>query len=252
MIRTLIIEDEQAAVERLEKMLLRLDLSLKVIGRLDSVAASVQWLKNNPTPELILLDIQLGDGLSFDIFHEVRPDSFIIFTTAYDAYAIKAFELNSIDYLLKPVDEDKLKLSLKKFHSMRSKHHPFNFDQILAMIESRKQSYKKRFVVSIADKIRMVETCDVAYFYSMEKNTFLCSLENLHFPIDFSLDQLETLLDPEKFFRVNRQFILHEKAIDRINLLPKSRIQIQTNPPVKAELLVSSGRSPEFRKWLDK
>ncbi len=251
MIRTLIIEDEQAAAERLEKMLLRIEPAISIVGRLDSVEASVKWLQQNPLPDLLLLDIQLGDGLSFDIFRQVKLDCFVIFTTAYDAYALKAFELNSIDYLLKPIDELKLKLSLEKFNKLRTSHQTFNFEKMLAMIEGRKQEFKKRFVVSIADKIKMVETRDVAYFYSMEKNTFICTFDNMHFPSDFSLDHLESLLDPAVFFRVNRQYILHDTAIEQIHILSKSRIQIQTNPPVKEGIMVSSARTSDFRKWLD-
>lgn len=204
-----------------------------------------------PLPDLIMLDIQLGDGLSFDIFKKVRPDCFIIFTTAYDAYAIKAFELNSIDYLLKPVDEEKLKAGLEKFHRLRNNQLSINFEKILAMIDGHKKEYKKRFVVSIANKMKMVDTNHVAYFYSMEKSTFLSTIDNLHFPLDFSLDHLETILDP-KVFRINRQYILHDTAIERIHILSKSRIQIQTNPPIADGLLVSSARTAEFRKWLDK
>jgi two-component system, LytTR family, response regulator LytT len=252
MIRTLIIEDEQDAAERLEGMLLRIEPSITIAARLGSVESSVIWLQQNPLPDLIMLDIQLGDGLSFDIFKKVRPDCFIIFTTAYDAYAIKAFELNSIDYLLKPVDEEKLKAGLEKFHRLRNNQLSINFEKILAMIDGHKKEYKKRFVVSIANKMKMVDTNHVAYFYSMEKSTFLSTIDNLHFPLDFSLDHLETILDPKVFFRINRQYILHDTAIERIHILSKSRIQIQTNPPIADGLLVSSARTAEFRKWLDK
>jgi len=252
MIRTLIIEDEQAAAERLEKMLLRIEPSISIIGKLDSVEASVNWLQHHPSPDLMMLDIQLGDGLSFEIFRQVQPDSFIIFTTAYDVYAIKAFELNSIDYLLKPVDEEKLKLGLEKFNRLRTKHQPIDFEKMLDVIEGRKQEYKKRFVVSVADKIKMVATNQVAYCYSMEKSTFLCTFDNMHYPLDYSLDYLETLLDPALFFRVNRQYILRDKAIERIQVLSKSRIQIQTNPSVDNGLLVSTTRTPDFRKWIDR
>lgn len=252
MIRTLIIEDEQDAAERLEGMLLRIEPSITIAARLDSVESSVIWLQQNPLPDLIMLDIQLGDGLSFDIFKKVRPDCFIIFTTAYDAYAIKAFELNSIDYLLKPVDEEKLKAGLEKFHRLRNNQLSINFEKILAMIDGHKKEYKKRFVVSIANKMKMVDTNHVAYFYSMEKSTFLSTFDNLHFPLDFSLDHLETILDPKVFFRINRQYIVHDTAIERIHILSKSRIQIQTNPPIADGLLVSSARTAEFRKWLDK
>jgi two-component system, LytTR family, response regulator LytT len=179
-------------------------------------------------------------------------DSFVIFTTAFDEYAIKAFEVNSIDYLLKPVDEAKLKISLAKFNKLRSTSPNIDIGKIVGMLESRKSQFKRRFVVNIADKIKMVESREVAYFYTMEKFSFLCTLDNFHFPLEFSLDHLESLLDPEYFFRVNRQYILHYSSIGKIYLLSKSRIKIDVQPPMKDGLMVSSARTPEFRKWLDR
>lgn len=252
MIRTLIIEDEEAAALRLENLLSRIDSDIKIIGRLDSIDASVLWFQANPPPDLLILDIQLGDGLSFEIFRNVKVDCFVIFTTAFDEYAIKAFELNSIDYLLKPVDENKLVRSLEKFRKLRERSGHFDIEKIAKIIESRKSQYKKRFVVNIADKIKMVETRELAYFYSFDKNTFLCTNGNLHYPLDFSLDHLENLLDPEFFFRLNRQYIIHYSSITKIYLFSKSRIKIEVQPPIKDGLLVSSARTPEFRKWLDR
>lgn len=252
MIRTLIIEDETAAASRLENLLTQIEPEIKILGRPDSVEASVRWLQNNPSPDLLMLDIQLGDGLSFEIFRKVKVDCFVIFTTAFDEYAIKAFELNSIDYLLKPVDENKLRQSLDKFHKLRPNHNSIDIEKLMELMENRRSQYKKRFVVNVADKIVMVETRQVAYFYSIEKNSFLCTFGNFHYPLEFSLDYLETLLDPEYFFRVNRQYILHFSAISKIFVLSKSRIRIETQPPLKEGIMVSSTRTPEFRKWLDR
>jgi two-component system, LytTR family, response regulator LytT len=252
MIKTLIIEDEAAAASRLEKMLLRLNPEIRVIGHLDSVEASVKWFQTNPPPDLLMLDIQLGDGLSFDIFRKVKVDSFVVFTTAYDEYAIKAFELNSVDYLLKPVDEDKLRMSLEKFTALSQHKSPVDIQKVIEMIEGRKASYKKRFVVSIADKIKTIETQEAAWFYSFEKSTFLCTRDNIHYPLEFSLDQLEVLLDSDVFFRISRQYIINISAIAKIHILSKSRIRIDSIPASKDEMMVSSARTPEFRKWLDK
>jgi len=252
MIRTLIIEDEAAAAIRLENMLTRINPEISIIGRLDSVEASVKWLQANLPPDLLMLDIQLGDGLSFDIFRKVKIDSFVVFTTAYDEYAIKAFELNSIDYLLKPVDENKLRLSLEKFSRLRQSKGEIDIEKVIEMIESRKTQFKKRFVVNIADKIKMIETHEAAWFYSLEKNTFLCTYDNTHYPLEFSLDQLEGLLDPAIFFRISRQYIISINAIAKIHILSKSRIRIETRPFQKDGLMVSSARTPDFRKWLDK
>jgi two-component system, LytTR family, response regulator LytT len=252
MIRTLIIEDEVAAAQRLERMLQRIEPAINTLAILDSIRSTVEWFRVNPPPDLLMLDIQLGDGLSFEIFRKVQVDCFVIFTTAYDEYAIKAFELNSIDYLLKPVDEQKLRQSIEKFKKLRTGTPVPDMEKLLKLVESRQERFKKRFVVSVADKIRLVETKDALFFYALEKSTFLCTSGNIHYPVDFSLDQLETLLDTEQFFRVNRQYIISYAAISKISILPKSRIGLETTPPVEGGIVVSSARSHEFRKWLDR
>ncbi len=252
MIRTLIIEDEQSAATRLEKLLTKADPEISVSAILDSVESSVKWLNENPPPDLLILDIQLGDGLSFDIFRQVNIECFVIFTTAYDEYAIKAFELNSVDYLLKPIDESKLRNSIAKFRKMSSFSQYTEWTRIISLIEGQKKNYKKRFVVIIGDKIKVIDVKEIAFFYTLDGNNFLCTSDNRHYPLDFSLDHLEDILDPEPFFRINRQYIVHFSAIERILTLSKSRIKIITRPETSEPLLVSTGRTPEFRKWLDK
>jgi len=252
MIKTVIIEDEEPAALRLLNLLQKLEPEISVVAVIDTVESAVKWFNNNSDPDLILLDIQLGDGISFDIFSKVNVDSYIIFTTAYDEYAVKAFELNSIDYLLKPVSEEKLEKSLAKFNKFRGQTRNFNFDKLLETIEKKEARFKKRFVISVAGKLKVVETESIAIFYSKDKNTFLMSSDKRCFPIDFSLDQIESLLNPESFFRVNRQCIVQYKHIDRIDLLSKSRIKITTNPLFEEEILVSSARTSEFRNWLER
>jgi two-component system, LytTR family, response regulator LytT len=252
MISTLIIEDEERAASRLEMLLKRLDPEIEILSIIDTVSSAVKWIENHPQPDLIMLDIQLGDGLSFDIFRKTRVDSYVIFTTAYDEYAIKAFEVNSIDYLMKPVDEIKLSNSLRKYRQFHEAAQKINLEKLLETLENRTDKFKKRFVVSIANKIRIVDTSSTAFFYSKDKNTFLCSMDNHHYPLDFSLDQIEHMLNPELFFRVNRQFIISFQSIARIDILSKSRIKIETNPKAETEILVSSARTSDFRMWLDK
>ncbi|MBK7711443.1 MAG: response regulator transcription factor [Bacteroidales bacterium] len=252
MIRTLIIEDEQPAAFRLEKLLRKLQSDIEVLAIIDTVESAVRWFESNPPPDLIMLDIQLGDGISFDIFSKIKVESYVIFTTAYDEYAIRAFELNSIDYLLKPVSEAKLSQSIEKFRKFQSLSQTVNIRKLLETIENRNDKFKKRFVVSIANKIKVVETGEIAYLYSREKNTFLCTVENHHYPLEFSLDNLELLLNPELFFRVNRQYIVQYRVINRISILSKSRIRIDTVPPAGEEILVSTARTTEFRHWLDR
>jgi DNA-binding LytR/AlgR family response regulator len=252
MIATLIIEDEKPAAARLEKLLKSLDPDIYILAIIDTIDSAVRWLERNPPPDLVMLDIQLGDGLSFDIFTRVKFDSYVIFTTAFDKYAIRAFELNSIDYLLKPVNESLLANSLKKFRKFQANRQNADIQKLLETLKITNEKYKKRFVVTISGKIKVVETGDVAYFYSTEKNTFLCSMEKKQFPLEFSLDHLEEMLDPELFFRVNRQYIVQYKSIDKIDILSKSRIRIGTNPPAREEILVSSARTSDFRNWLER
>lgn len=251
MIRTLIIEDERPAALRLEKLLKETESTIEILGILDSVESTVNWLKINPRPDLIMLDIQLADGLSFEIFKKVKINSFIIFTTAYDEYAIQAFELNSIDYLLKPINKEKLNNSIEKFKRLTNSKPQFNIDDVIQFIENKKSVYKKRFAISIGTKIKSVESDEIAYFYSLDKNTFFCTFEGNNYPVDFSLDKLENLLDPENFFRINRQNIVHFKSIDKIHVLSKSRLELEIKKS-KEKLMVSSAKSHAFREWIDK
>lgn len=252
MTRILIIEDEKDAASRLEKLLRQIEPDIEIMACLDSVEASVKWFETHSAPDLLLLDIQLGDGQSFDIFKKVQVDCFVIFTTAYDEYAIRAFELNSIDYLLKPVDPGKLQNSFAKFQRLKKSASPFDINKLLAEIAGKKESFKKRFVVNVCNKLKSIEIKDVAFFYAMEKNTFLCIYSGMHYPLDYSLDHLEEILDPDQYFRINRQTIVHFGAITRMSLMPKSRIKLYTTPEGPTELMVSTNRTAGFRKWLDK
>jgi DNA-binding LytR/AlgR family response regulator len=252
MIKALIIEDEKPAASRLLKMLGSLDPSIEVAERIDTIENAVKWLKTNPHPDLIFLDIQLGDGLSFEIFSRVSVSSYIIFTTAFDEYAIRAFELNSIDYLLKPVSEEKMAKSIAKFKRFREQGINPDIGKLLHTLQKRERQFRKRFLISVAGRIRIVETSGIAYFLSKDKSSYLCSDEKKVYPLEYSLDQIEEMLDPDEFFRVNRQFIVRYKAIEKIDLLSKSRIRITTNPAAGEEILVSAAKTPEFRNWLDR
>ena len=253
MIKILIIEDEEPAAARLEKLLTGLDPGITILEKLDSIESSVRWLRDNPQPDLIMLDIQLADGLSFEIFRQVDVESFVIFTTAYDEYAIRAFELNSIDYLLKPVDREKLNTSIQKFRKLSASPAPqVNINELLESLNVRAKTYKKRFAVNIGAKIVSIETGQVAYFYSLEKSTFICTRDNHHYPVDFSLEAIEALVDPDQFFRINRQYMIRFSAIEKIHILSKSRIKVESNPPCEETLLVSTAKAHDFRLWLDR
>lgn len=252
MIRTLIVEDEAPAAGRLGKLLKEVDPGIQILDVIDSVEMAVKWFETNDSPDLLMLDIQLADGLSFEIFKKTKVDSFVIFTTAYDEYAIKAFELNSIDYLLKPVDRTKLQKSIQKYRKLADRNQQVNIETLMETLGRRKSNFKKRFAVNVGSKIISVETRSVAYFYSMEKSTFLCTNDNHHYPLDFSLEHLESLLDPEMFFRINRQVIIQYTSIEKIHILSRSRVRLETNPPASEDLLVSTARTHPFRLWLDR
>jgi two-component system response regulator LytT len=252
MITTLIVEDEEPAAARLEKLLREVEPGIQILDIVDSVQTAVEWFGNHDPPDLLMLDIQLADGLSFDIFRQVRVDSFVIFTTAYDEYAIQAFELNSIDYLLKPVDRARLQNSLRKYHRLSGGKQEVDITALMETLEQRKANFKKRFAVNAGNKIISVETRSAAYFYSMEKSTYLCTHDHRHFAIDFSLEHLEQILDPELFFRINRRVIIGFSAIERIHVLSKSRIKLETIPPSDQDMLVSTARTHAFRQWLDR
>lgn len=252
MIRTLIVEDEEPAAARLEKLLKGVEPGIQVLEVIDSIENAVKWFKKNDPPDLLMLDIQLADGLSFDIFKRTKVDSFVIFTTAYDEYAIKAFELNSIDYLLKPVDRAKLQRSIQKYSKLAGRNQQVDIKALMETLEHRTSNFKKRFAVNVGNKIISVETRSVAYFYSMEKSTFLCTIDNHHYPLDFSLEHLEQLLDPELFFRINRQVIIQYTSIKNTHILSRSRVKVEIHPPASEDLLVSTARTHAFRLWLDR
>jgi DNA-binding LytR/AlgR family response regulator len=251
MIRTLIIEDEEPAALRLEKLLAELDPAIQILDKLESVESSVSWLKNNPPPDLVMLDIQLADGLSFEIFKKVNITSFVIFTTAYDEYAIKAFELNSIDYLLKPIDKAKLEVSIVKYKSLSAGRPQIDMEELIRLIENKKTNLKKRFAVSIGTKIKSIETSDISFFFSMEKSTFLCTFDGHEYPVDFSLDRIESLLEPELFFRISRSHLINFKAIQKIHLLSKSRLEVEVSGS-NQKVMVSTQKTHGFRSWIDK
>lgn len=246
----LIVEDESLAADRLEEMLIKVDPDCNVMAKLSSVQQSALWLSQN-SPDLIFLDIQLSDGSAFNIFDQVDVTIPIIFTTAYDQYAIKAFEVNSIAYLLKPIRTDELEASLKKYNSMASAFN-VDVDRLMASYLDRNQTYKNRFLIRIGDIYKTVECDDIAYFYSMEKSVFLKTIDGKTLPVEYSLDALEEMLDPAVFFRINRAYLVHLSAIKRMEAWSRGRVKLHLEPEVKtdSDTIVSIGRSTEFKDWL--
>lgn len=249
--KILIIEDENAAARRLEKLLAEIEPEAVVLQRLDSVEASVLWLQGNPQPDLILLDIHLADGSSFEIFEHVTVTCPIIFTTAYDEFALQAFKVNAVDYLLKPIKTNELSAALDKYKRV-FKAVTQDYSALLDTLRKQTgQNYLRRMLIRFGNSIKLVDMADVAYFYTKDKITFLVSRSSgKRFPVDYPLDKLEGMLDPATFFRINRQFIINVAAIKEMHPYSKSRVKVELEPNTDLETIVSTERSAEFKKWL--
>lgn len=248
-----IIEDEYLLAEELEEKILSIDSSIKVIAKLDSVSQSVEWLKNN-TCDLIFLDVHLSDGLSFSIFDSVDVNIPIIFTTAYNQYSIKAFDLNSIAYLLKPVDEEKLKKALDKFKNLKTDYKN-NINDLIAYLnreETSGHNYKKRFMLSMGKVQKPVAVEDIAYFMADDKYLFAFTSKGEKYFCDSTLARLESELDPDNFFRVNRKFYVSINSVNELIPYSKSRIKIKLIPETEEEVIISSAKAKEFKEWLVK
>lgn len=247
----LIIEDEEAAVRRLSKMVQEAMPDANILPALASIESAISWFKSNPAPDLILSDVHLADGQSFEIFRQVQVPTPIIFTTAYDQYALDAFKVNSIDYLLKPIKKEELQRAIDKFTNFSSPAPAVNIEKLLQSLQQSKAAYKERFAVRYGEHIKTIETGDVAYFYTENKVNFLVTKDNKRYVVDLNLDQLESVLDPKNFFRINRQFIISFHSITEMFAYSKSRVLIKLNPPSKHETIVSAERSANFKAWID-
>ncbi|UUV21059.1 LytR/AlgR family response regulator transcription factor [Paenimyroides aestuarii] len=241
-----IIEDEKPAARLLKRRLEQMNCS--VVAVLASVAESVEWFANSTHPDLVLVDIQLEDGISFEIFDHVSIASAIIFTTAYDEYALKAFKLNSIDYLLKPIDEKELQAALEKFRAWHEKT-TFTTDVLKNFYPTE---YKKRYIVKTGNSLKIVDTTDIECFYSAFKSSFLATNQGRSFPIDESLEAIEKETDPSAFFRVNRQYIIALKAIKDISVYSNSRLKISLQTYKDEEIIVSRERVQAFKEWINR
>lgn len=247
----LIIEDEVFAAEKLADMLHEIDPKIRVLAKIGSISESTKWLMQH-TADLIFLDIQLSDGISFSIFEQVTVNTPVIFTTAYNQYAIKAFQLNSIAYLLKPIRSIELAESLKKYQSLKSAFH-IDFETLLANIQGKEPDYKKRFLIQIGEKIRKVEVSETAYFYSLDKGIYLQTFEGKSYPVEFTLDKLETLLNPVAFFRINRKYLVSIESISKMVAYSRGRVKLELKPKPEDDFdtIVSIERSGDFKKWLN-
>ncbi len=250
--KVLIIEDEKPAARRLQRMLDRQNVAVDQM--LHSVGEAVEWFSNNEHPDLIFLDIQLSDGLSFEIFDEVEVKSAVIFTTAFDEYALQAFKLNSIDYLLKPIDEEELEAAVNKFKERvpKAQNLQLNFDDIKKLLTNPvEREYKKRFTTKIGQHIKMIPVDEIECFYSENKGTYAHTVEGRNYLLDTTLEQLEEELSPEVFFRINRKFYVSINCIKDIISYTNSRLQLKLNSYKEEDVIVARERVRDFKLWLE-
>ena len=249
--RTIIIEDEKPSARRLNRLLQAIGVEVSVM--LHSVEESIAWFEQNEHPDLIFLDIQLSDGLSFEIFDKIDIQSFVIFTTAYDEYALQAFKLNSVDYLLKPIDDEDLKKAVDKYRSLQPKTNKLtlDFEEVKKLlVNPLEREYKKRFTARVGQHLKIINATDVECFYSENKGTYAATLDGRNYLLDTTLENLETELSPEIFFRVSRKFFVNVDHVKDIVSYTNSRLQIKLNRFSEAEIIVSRERVQDFKLWL--
>ena len=262
----LLIEDEYPAAERLARLVARVEPAARVLAVVESVAQGVQWLADNPAPDLILSDIQLADGLSFEIFERAVVRAPIIFTTSYDAYALRAFRVHSLDYLLKPIKEDELRAALGRFRERQPAAVEAQLGRLEALLDAlpragttaadtaypgAPRTYKTRFLVRHRETLVPVPTADIAYFVSRHETTTLVTHAGARHVVDYTLEQVQELLDPAQFFRVNRQTLAAAAAIHRIDLHFNGKLKLELHPAAPNETLVSREKAAAFRDWLE-
>ena len=248
--KVILLEDEPRAARHLERLLAKVAPEMSMVAKLESVRDGVKYLQTNPEPELIFSDIQLADGLSFEIYRQVAVHCPIIFTTAYDHYAIEAFQTNGIDYLLKPIEEERL---LKAIEKARHFSPGLVLEKILSMANPTSEKvHKSRFMVKVGDKIKSVPVEDILAFFSQEKASFIRTRDAHTYCIDYALDQLEPMLDPEKYFRINRKYMVSIDACTNILAWTNSRLRLKIDGIEDPDIIVARERVQEFKNWLDR
>ncbi len=249
--RILIIEDEKPAASRLSKLLQGHFQDAELIGNLDTVSRAIRWFGENPVPDLIFCDIQLADGISFEIFEQVKVNSPIIFTTAFDQYAIRAFQVNAIDYLLKPIDPKELELAVEKFNS-RIIQPSLDLNLLKTLIQPQTKSFKSRFLVRFGEKIQSVSIEEIAFFFSEERVTFLQTHAGKKYVLDSALEQIEGQVDPGFFFRLNRKYLCHIDAVEEVLTYSNSRLKVSLRNCTDTDILVSREKVADLKDWLDR
>ncbi len=251
----LIVEDEELTARKLQRLVLEIEPNASITGTLGSIVDTVEWLRSNPAPDLILMDIELADGQSFEIFNHTVVKSPVIFTTAYDDFAIKAFKVNSIDYLLKPIKADDLKRALSKLNHLKQPlaqaTAQLSLKKLLAQITPvQTQVFRERFLIKQGQKLFPLTVSEIAYFFSRNKMSFAKSFEGRDYLVDYTLDEIFGELDPRLFFRLNRQIIASARAVDRVNLHLNSKLKIHLSPAFDEEVIVGREKAGDFKTWL--
>ncbi len=253
--KILLIEDEPQAAQRLEKLVKTIVPAAIVLAKIDTVKNSVQWLRSNPAPDLILMDIQLADGISFSIFDQCEVKSPVIFTTAYDEYALKAFKVNSIDYILKPVDETELRAAIQKFESLngaKGSAPDKMLESIGLAVQMLTKKYKERFVVKVGEHLKSIEVAEILFFFSLEKTTFAQTKDGRKHILDFTIEQLDGLINPDRFFRINRKYLVAADSIQDMISYTNSRLKLVLKTSDDNDVIVARERVQEFKDWLDR
>lgn len=248
----LIFEDEKHTANRLIQLLTKYSSEINVLEVLGSVKEGVEWYKNNPLPDLIFQDILLNDGNCFEIFEKVKIEVPVIFTTAFNEYALKSFEVNSIDYIVKPYDFKDIKIALNKYKKLKQLFVLPEAETLKKIIFAERPQIKKRFLVKTGDRYSSVKSENIAWFIYDQGVTFAYTFENSRFPVNYSIDQLSELLDPDNFFQVNRKYILNFDCIQNIHSWFNSRLKLNIEPKTEEEIIVSRERVKEFKLWLDR
>ncbi|MFN4316316.1 MAG: LytR/AlgR family response regulator transcription factor [Chitinophagaceae bacterium] len=258
--KVLIVEDEDLAVKKITKTLASVDPDAEVVGVTDSILSTVAWIEENAAPDLILMDIELADGQSFEIFNRVKIQSPVIFTTSYDEYALKAFKVNSVDYLLKPIQKEDLEAALQKLGNMKNLYQqsapsaPVSIDSLVQELQKKLQpkEYRKRFLVRHAQKLVSIDTEEIAYFFSDGRLNFFKTFDNRKFVVDYTMDELEEMLDPQAYFRISRSFFISINCVDQIHDYFGNRLLLHLKPAVDKESIVSREKVTDFKKWMGK
>jgi len=253
----LIIEDEGLAVQKLMNTITEIDGSFHIAGVTDSIETSVEWLNQHAMPDLILMDIELADGQSFEIFNRVEVRSPVIFTTSYDEYAIKAFKVNSVDYLLKPVRKEDLAVSFQKLYKLRQLYTGNSlpvpdFKGLIKELQEQNKSkeYRERFLVKHGQRLISIETNDIAFFYTDEKVNFFKTTGNMKYIVEYTIDELEKFVHPKKFFRINRQFLIAVNSVENIHNYFNGRLLLHLKPSIDKEVIISRERVNDFKEWM--